>query len=110
VLNGPTIILALKVAVLAVTVLLLASLVALVYGQYRLHGRIGTAFFLLTAGALASLEVIMRWVDPAVLAYLETDSELKHALGVHLGFAVPATVLMDLMLLMGSLHRRRWRL
>jgi hypothetical protein len=38
--NGPAIILVLKVAVLAVTMLLLASLVALVYGKFRLHGRI----------------------------------------------------------------------
>jgi hypothetical protein len=110
VLDGPTIILALKVAVLAVTVLLLASLVALAYGKYRLHGRINTAFFVLTASALIALEVIMRWVDPAVFAYLESDSELKRGLAVHLGFAIPATVLMGLMLLTGSLHRRHGHL
>jgi hypothetical protein len=99
--NGPGIILALKAAVLAVTVLLLASLVALVCGKYRLHGRIGTAFFVLTACALVALEVITRWVDAAVFAYLETDSELQRGLAVHLGFAIPATVLMGLMLLTG---------
>ena len=51
-LTGPNVILTLKVAVAAVTVLLLASLVALARGQYRLHGRINLVFFTLTLAAV----------------------------------------------------------
>jgi hypothetical protein len=63
----------------------------MVRGRYRLHGRINLAFFLLTAGALASLEVVSRWLSPAVFNYLKSDAALKHALAVHLGFSIPAT-------------------
>ena len=51
-------ILALKIAVSAVTVLLLASFVALLRGNIRLHGRINTVFFILTISALVGLEVV----------------------------------------------------
>src|SRR5262245_39687773 len=54
----------LKVAVIAVTMLLLASLVALAKGNYWLHGRINIVFFVLTLSALAGLEVIARVLEP----------------------------------------------
>ena len=56
--NAGLVILVLKVAVVAVTVLLAGSLVALACGRYRLHGRINIAFFALTLAALVGLELI----------------------------------------------------
>jgi len=49
--NAAVVILVLKVAVIAVTVLLVASLTALARGNIRLHGRINYVFFVLTLGA-----------------------------------------------------------
>jgi hypothetical protein len=105
-LTGPNIILTLKIAVAAVTVLLLASLVALVRGQYRLHGRINLAFFTLTLLALLGLEVIVRVLDPGVFEYINRDDELRRALNLHLCFAVPSALVMPAMLYTGLTHRR----
>jgi hypothetical protein len=107
-LSGPYIILALKGAVTAVTLLLLASLLALARGNYRLHGLINRAFFALTLAALIALEVIVRFVDPAVFDYF--DDATRRALGIHLGFALPAAILMPIMLFSGVRHRRRLHL
>ena len=57
-LTGPDVILTLKVAVLAVTLLFLTSLLFLLRGNYWLHGRINVAFFILTSAALVALEVV----------------------------------------------------
>ena len=46
--SGWQVILGLKIAVVAVTAILITSLIALWLGKYRLHGRINLAFFLLT--------------------------------------------------------------
>ena len=54
--NGPQIILTLKVLVVAVTLLLLASLVALLLKRPRLHGHINTVFFVLTMATVAGFE------------------------------------------------------
>ncbi len=105
-LTGPNVILTLKVAVSAVTVLLLASLVALVRGNYRLHGRINLAFFTLTLLAILGLEVVTRAIDPRLFAYLYQTEEGKLALIVHLCFSVPAALLMPAMLYTGLTHRR----
>lgn len=102
--EGPQIILALKIAVVAVTILFLASLAALYRGNYRLHGRINLAFFSLTAAALIALEVIVRIINPEVFDYF--DRETKVVLNVHLCFSVPATVVMGAMLYTGLTHRR----
>jgi hypothetical protein len=102
ILNAANVILALKIAVSAVTVLLLVSLLALWRGQYRLHGRLNTAFFLLTLAAVLGLEVIIRLIDPDLFK----DDQLRQALGVHLCFSVPALVLMFAMFITGRLHRR----
>src|SRR5439155_11296168 len=96
VLTGPHIILTLKVAVLGVTLLLLTSLVALSRGNYKLHGRINRAFFLLTLATLLGLEAVVRFVDPSVFDYL--SPETKTLLTVHLCFAVPAALLLPVML------------
>jgi hypothetical protein len=106
VLTGPDVVLVLKGAVLAVTVLFLCSLVALIRGDYRLHGRINSVFFALTAAALVGLEVIARLVDPAVFSYFENDPDLKRALSIHLCFSLPAAATMPIMLYTGYTHRR----
>jgi uncharacterized membrane protein YozB (DUF420 family) len=106
VLTGPLVIMTLKVAVAAVTVLLLASLVALYRGQYRLHGRINLVFFTLTLAAVLGLELVVRVIDPKVFDYIRDNPEVYHALNVHLCFSVPSAILMPVMLYTG-LQRRR---
>ena len=101
-LTGPNIILALQIAVGAVTVLLVCSLVALAAGRYRLHGRINLAFFILTLAAVLGLEVVIRFVDPSTFAYLQGNP----ALTIHLCFSVPSVLLMPAMLYTGLTHRR----
>ena len=75
-LTGPTVILILKVAVAAVTVLLLASLVALIRGQTRLHGRINIVFFVLTIITLIGFETIIRVIRPDLFNYIQSNEEL----------------------------------
>jgi uncharacterized membrane protein YozB (DUF420 family) len=106
-LTGPTVILALKIAVAAVTVLLLASLVALARGNYRLHGRINLGFFTLTLVALLGFEVIIRIIEPSIFRYIMDNDELRQMLNIHLCFSVPAALLMPAMLYTGLTHRRR---
>jgi uncharacterized membrane protein YozB (DUF420 family) len=106
VLTGPNVILTLKVAVATVTVLLLASLVALYRGQYRLHGRINLAFFTLTLAAVLGLELVVRILDPRVFDYFQEHPEIAHALRVHLCFSVPSALLMPAMLYTGLKHHR----
>jgi uncharacterized membrane protein YozB (DUF420 family) len=107
VLSGPSVILVLKVAVSAVTLLLLASLEALRRGRYRLHGRINLLAFVLTAAALLGLEILIRLIDPDVFAYLDADPVARQSLTTHLCFALPAATLMPVMLWTGSAGRRR---
>jgi uncharacterized membrane protein YozB (DUF420 family) len=101
---GPQIILALKIAVSAVTLLLGMSFIALARGNFRLHGRINIAFFVLTALALVALEVIVRVLDPTVFDYF--DDTTRQMLSVHLCFALPATLVMAIMLWTGLSRRR----
>lgn len=105
VLTGAAVILILKVAVVAVTLILLSSLVALWRGNYRLHGRINLAFFVLTLGALLGLELLIRVIDPTVFDYF--DAETQRNLRIHLSFALPAAMLMPVMLYTGLTHRRK---
>jgi hypothetical protein len=102
-LTGPNVILALKIAVGAVTVLLLASLVALALGRPQLHGRINTVFLILTLTALVGLEVIVRVVKPDIFDYF-TD-EMRMSLWIHLGFSIPAALLLPIMLWTGRSYR-----
>lgn len=104
VLSGGQVVLTLKIAVIAVTLLLLASLLALARGNYRLHGRINLVFFVLTASALVGLEVLARLIDPRLFEYF--DDEAKRNLRVHLCFSFPALVVMIAMLFTG-LRRKR---
>jgi uncharacterized membrane protein YozB (DUF420 family) len=106
VLTGPNIILALKIAVASVTVLLLASLVALWRGNYRLHGRINVAFFTLTLLTLLGFEFIIQVVRPELFGYIKDDEQLRQALTIHLYFAVPSALMMPVMLYTGLRHHR----
>jgi uncharacterized membrane protein YozB (DUF420 family) len=106
VLTGPHVILLLKIAVLAVTVLLLLSLFALSRGRYRIHGWINLTCFVLTVLALIGLEVVARLIDPELFSYFDSDPELRRALGRHILFSVPAAIVMPLMLFTGLSHRR----
>jgi uncharacterized membrane protein YozB (DUF420 family) len=108
VVRGPLVILTLKVAVIAVTLLFLTSLVALYRGNYRLHGRINIAFFSLTAAALVALEVMVRIINPDVFEYF--DRETRVVLRVHLCFSLPAAAVMGAMLYTGLTHRRETHL
>jgi uncharacterized membrane protein YozB (DUF420 family) len=110
VLTGPNIILGLKVAVAAVTVILLGSLLALWRGQYRLHGRLNLVFFSLTLAAVLGFEVIIRILQPEAFDYIKKNEQLKQALQVHLCFSVPALLLMPAMLYTGLTHQRRLHL
>src|SRR5437762_931472 len=101
-----TIILILKIAVALVTLLLLASLVALVKGKYRLHGRINIIVFVLTLLALVGLEVVARILRPELFTEYFAYHEAQAALQVHLSFSMPAAVLLPFMLFTGM---RRWR-
>jgi hypothetical protein len=103
---GPYVILILKIAVVAVTVLFLFSLAALWRGNQRLHGRINLVFFTLTLVAVLGLEVVSRLVYPLVsgddrdlFAYF--DERTREALRIHLCFSVPAALVLPAMLYTG---------
>jgi uncharacterized membrane protein YozB (DUF420 family) len=104
--TGPTVILILKAAVAAVTVILLASLGALWRGRYRLHGRINIVFFVLTLATLIGFELLIRVIKPDLFAYIQQNEELNRKLLIHLCFAVPSALLMPVMLYTG-LRRKR---
>jgi uncharacterized membrane protein YozB (DUF420 family) len=91
--------------VVAVTLLLLASLVALARGNYRLHGRLNTAFFVLTLAALLGLEVLVRFLNPQLFDYF--DETTRCNLLVHLCFSLPAAALLPVMLFTGWTGRRK---
>jgi uncharacterized paraquat-inducible protein A len=105
--SGPTVILGLKIAVTAVSIVLLGSLVALAKGNYRLHGRLNIAFFVLTMAALVVFEALLR-LGADVTAHM--DDTGRRALQVHLWFAVPLPFVMVGMLYTGLQHRRRLHL
>src|SRR5687768_10765292 len=107
VLQAGTVILVLKVAVIAVTVLLIASLLALLRGNYRLHGRINIVFFILTLAALLGLEVIVRVLEPTIFNDHFSEPAAKPALFIHLCFSMPAAALLLAMLPTGLRRDRR---
>jgi hypothetical protein len=104
VLTGPNIILILKAAVGLVTVLWIASLVALLRKRYRLHGQINLAFMILTLVAVFGLEFLIRVYDPDMFKYF--DPATRRMMAIHLCFSVPAAVLLPVMYVTG---RSRWR-
>ena len=99
VLTGPNVILVLKVAVAAVTVILLASLTCLAFRQFRWHGRLNVVFFALTVAAVLGLEGVIRFVDPHLFDYF--DADMRFNMAIHLGFSIPSAVLLPFMLFSG---------
>jgi uncharacterized membrane protein YozB (DUF420 family) len=101
VLTAENVILTLKVAVVAVTLLLLGSLVAVARGNYRLHGRINLVFSVLTLAALLGLEVVARLVNPDLFKEHFNRTGAWDALYVHLCFSVPSALVLPFMLYTG---------
>lgn len=106
-LQAGMIILILKVAVCAVTLLLAASLAALWRGNYRLHGRINMVFFVLTLAAVLGLEAIVNIFAPGLLEEHLRVHDAQSSLRTHLLFSVPSAVLLLAMLPSGLRHYRR---
>jgi hypothetical protein len=100
------VILILKIAVAAVTVLWIASLVALACGKTQLHGRINFVFFGLTLSALIGLEVIVRIISPGIFDNYFEQHQAETSMLIHLMFSVPAAVVLFVMLFTGLKHRR----
>ena len=99
--TGPQIILTLKVLVVAVSVLFAAAVVSIAFGKKKLHGRLNTAFFLLTMTTVVGFELLLRCFVDVSAAFSE---EARQALRVHLCFAVPSAVLLPVMLFSGGRH------
>ena len=93
----------LKIAVATVTVVLIASLIALALGNKRLHGRLNVVFFTLTMTAVLGLEIIIRFVNPDFTSGFSPDD--RRSLLIHLCFAIPAAVVLPLMLYSGKTHK-----
>ena len=104
-LNGLTIIFTLKFLVLAVTVLYLAAIAAIATGRRRLHGRINTAFFILTMTTVVAFELLLRFGVDVTASF---SPEARQALRIHLGFAIPSALLLPVMYLTGSRGRGQW--
>jgi uncharacterized membrane protein YozB (DUF420 family) len=102
------VILSLKYAVGAVTVLLVFSLIALAKGKIKLHGKINLAFFILTVAALFLFEIVVRMIDPSLFSGLWKNAELAKSLKIHLCFAVPSAFLMGIMLFTGLKKLKLW--
>jgi len=106
--TGPQIILALKVLVSAVTILLLASIVALLLKRPRLHGRINTVFFVLTMLTVVAFETLLR-LGAQVKQSLPDDA--SRALDVHvLYFAGPSALVLPVMFISGKMRWKRLHL
>lgn len=104
-LTGPTVILILKIAVAAVTVILVASILALLRGRYRLHGQLNLVFMILTLGAVLGLEAVIRMYDPKMFDYF--DEHTRKIMGIHLSFSIPAACLLPVMYYTGRTHRSK---
>jgi uncharacterized membrane protein YozB (DUF420 family) len=107
VLTAANVIGALKIAVLVATCLLLASLTALLRGNIKLHGRINFVFFVATLTALLALEVAARLIQPDLFHEYFQQPGAEAALAMHLGFSLPAALLLPFMLYTGLKHKRR---
>jgi hypothetical protein len=104
--TGPQIILTLKVLVVVVTILLLASLVALALKRPRLHGHINTAFFVLTLVTVLAFEGLLQAVNVSEAF----TAEARQALRTHLYFSVPSALLLPAMFVSGKMRLKRLHL
>jgi chromate transport protein ChrA len=108
--SGSSIILILKIATSAVTLVFLTSLIALARKNVRLHGRINLVFFLLTMVAVLAFELLIRvgpYLEPGWSVTRDWTDEQRFALRIHLGFVIPLTAVLPLMLFTGYRH---WRI
>jgi hypothetical protein len=101
-----TLILILKIAVILVTLLLAASLLALARGRYVLHGRLNVAVVALTLAALLGLEVVARILYPDIFSIHFEKHHAQGRLLTHLAFSLPSAVLLPVMLYLGFHHKR----
>jgi uncharacterized membrane protein YozB (DUF420 family) len=102
------VILSLKYAVGAVTVLLVFSLIALAKGKIKLHGKINVVFFVFALATLFLFEIVVRMIDPLLFSGLWKNAELAKSLKIHLCFAVPSAFLMGIMLFTGLRKLKVW--
>lgn len=103
--TGSLVILVLKIAVFSVSLLLLASVVALVRGRISLHGRINVVFFALTMATVIVFEILVR-TKPELFEYIRDNPALRDALNTHLCFSIPSAILMPFMLYTGLSRKR----
>ena len=104
-LNGPAVILILKIAVATVTVFWLASIGALFARRFRLHGQLNLVFMILTLAAVFGLEFLIRVYDPKMFDYF--DEPTKRLMAIHLCFSVPAAILLPVMYVTGRMGQSR---
>jgi hypothetical protein len=97
----------LKIAVAAATLMLVGSLTALALGNYRLHGRINLVFFVVVLATLLGFEAAAHLISPGLLVDFLREQQALDALYVHLGFSVPAALVMPAMLYTGLKGLRR---
>mgnify|MGYP000541238759 CR=1 FL=1 len=102
--DSATIILTLKILVSAVTLLYAAAIAAILSGRKRLHGRLNTAFFILTLTTVIGFELLLRFGLNASATF---SPEAMQALRIHLGFAVPSALLLPVMFVLGIKHMKR---
>ena len=93
----------LKIAVGAVTALLLVSLIMLARGHKVWHGRINTVFFVLTMITVFGFEMIIRFGNPQFTSGF-SESE-RSSLTIHLFFAIPSALILPFMLYSGKRHK-----
>jgi len=106
--TGPQVILLLKCAVGLVTILLIASGIALGRRNYRLHGLINTWMASLTLITVMGFELLVRVVGINVTE--KWDDSTKFALKVHLCFVIPLVPILVFMLITGWGRRRKMHL
>jgi hypothetical protein len=102
--TGPQVILALKILVSLVTILFAASLVAIAAQRKRTHGRINTAFFILTLTTVVGFELLLRLGLDVTAAFSDAA---RSALRIHLGFAIPAAIVLPAMFVSGWFQHRK---
>jgi len=108
--NAGIVIFILKAAVVLVTLIWFGSLIALLQGNYRLHGRINMVFFGLTLAALLGLEVVIRIIEPDIFDRYFEQHDARDMLRLHLAFSMPSAVLLFLMLFTGLKHYRTFHI
>lgn len=106
-LTGPQIILTLKILVSLVTVIYAAAIFCIATGRKRWHGRLNTAFFILTMTTVLAFELLLRLGTDVTSRF---SPAAKEALLIHLGFSIPSALLLPVMMFSGVKHKRNWHI